>query len=180
VHSRFRRPADVAFYEDLVIPDLPPPLIPFPALVDSSGSTYHDPLQLPEVPPPAPAPLPPRITFITLWSPQDREHSYLPNFFASVGANPDIELLLIKFDKYQRGGDECTRERAWGVPNVREVCLTLEEYYAMHIEYLCGFWECSKGQRAEAERVMKMRFEGDRVCCTVLYMRYILDIDAHR
>ena len=62
-----------------------------------------DPVNLPDIPPPPGPPPPPLITFVVLWSPDHRTANYLPNFFASVGANPRIEVLLIKFDKYNFG-----------------------------------------------------------------------------
>ena len=76
----------------------------------------------------------PALTMIVLWSPHKRNEDYLPSFFATVGANPSIDLLLIKFDKYGYENGECERAQAAGVPNVREVCLSMEEYYALHVE----------------------------------------------
>ncbi|KAI0033849.1 hypothetical protein K488DRAFT_69605 [Vararia minispora EC-137] len=153
-------------HKDIPSPDTEPIFdapIPPPHLDDELEPPPFDPSSLPDTPPPAAPPPAPRITFIVLWSPDYRTANYLPNFFASVAANPDIEVLLIKFDKYGFGGDACTRPRAEGFANVREVCLPLEEYHELHLEYMCGVWECTEEQRAQARTVMKKRFEGDRV-----------------
>jgi hypothetical protein len=107
---------------------------------------------------------PPLITFIVLWSPDDRSANYLPNFFASAGANPDIEILLLKFDKYGKGNAACELERAANVPNVREVCVPMDEYYDLHASYMCSVWNCSPDQSKEARKVIEERFKkGDRV-----------------
>lgn len=108
---------------------------------------------------------PPLITFIVLWSPDDRTANYLPNFFASVGANPNIEVLLVKFDKYGKGDDVCELERAPNIPNIREICVPMDEYYDLHTDYMCSVWNCTPDQRAKARNVIEERFrKGDRVC----------------
>ncbi|KZV70269.1 hypothetical protein PENSPDRAFT_651666 [Peniophora sp. CONT] len=127
-------------------------------------SLPFDPVHLPDVPPPPGPPPPPLITFIVLWSPDHRTANYLPNFFASVGANPRIEVLLIKFDKYNFGQAVCEQERAPHIKNVREVCVPLEEYYRLHADYLCQEWGCTEEQQKTVREVVKKRFEeGDRV-----------------
>ena len=68
---------------------------PSPKLLDvSSWSTQQIP---PAVPPP------PKITIIAIWNPGNKPSSYLPNFFASVQANPSINLLFIVVDKHNVG-----------------------------------------------------------------------------
>ncbi|KZV70271.1 hypothetical protein PENSPDRAFT_685649 [Peniophora sp. CONT] len=113
--------------------------------------------------PPASATPAPALTMIVLWSPHKRNEDYLPTFFASVGANPSIDLLLIKFDKYGYNNGECERRRAPGVPNVREVCLSMEEYVALHVAYFCEVWSCVEEERELVGAVMKERIPLDRV-----------------
>ena len=105
----------------------------------------------------------PRMTLIVLWSPQDRDDSYLPNFFASAGANPSLDVLLIKFDKYDLGANHCETPRAAGVPNVREVCVDMDEYWDLHIDWLCAEWGCDARMRETARDVMVRRLPADRV-----------------
>jgi hypothetical protein len=47
--------------------------------------------------------------------------AYLPNFLASVAANPSLDFLMIKYDKYKVG--DCDVPLAPDIRNVREVCL---------------------------------------------------------
>ncbi|VDC04907.1 unnamed protein product [Peniophora sp. CBMAI 1063] len=105
----------------------------------------------------------PRITFIVIWSPRlDTTDAYLPNFFASIGANPSIELLLIKIDKYGLKDGGCEIQHAAGIPNVREVCLGMEEYLAFHVAYLCDVWGCDDRERETVKRLVDERAEGDQ------------------
>jgi hypothetical protein len=110
----------------------------------------------------SPAPAPPSITFIVIWSPRPKPDVYLPNFFASVAANPALELLLIKIDKYDMADGECEREHAPGVRGVREVCVPMAEYYALHLEFLCGQWNCTPEQRERVREAMVERFRKDK------------------
>ena len=112
----------------------------------------------------------PKITIIGIWNPGSSTPLYLPNFFASVGANPRIEVLLIKFDKYNFGQAACEQERAPHIKNVREVCVPLEEYYRLHSDYLCREWGCTEEQAKTVAEVVKKRFEdGDRVRASFVY-----------
>ncbi|KZV70286.1 hypothetical protein PENSPDRAFT_685664 [Peniophora sp. CONT] len=147
-----------------------------PAVVSATMPTpttedvpYHSPipasdldLDLPSDMPPSSTPTP-RMTLIVLWSPQDRDASYLPNFFASAGANPSIDVLLIKFDKYGLGAEYCEAPQAAGVLNVREVCVDMEEYWDLHIDWLCAEWGCDARMREMAREVMVRRLPADRV-----------------
>ncbi|KAI0033850.1 hypothetical protein K488DRAFT_84587 [Vararia minispora EC-137] len=170
----------------VVVPDDDVSLHPLPAASESNSEPpmalapfrdaplpVHPPAADMIPPPPDPALLPPqtiptgyappRLTLIVLWSPQDREHNYLPNFFASAAANPTIDILLIKFDKYGVGGDECNRPRSPDVANVREVCVDMDEYWDLHVNYLCQHWKCSKQQMKRVREVMVGRRQTDRV-----------------
>jgi len=112
---------------------------------------------------PSPAP---GITIIALWSTRDTERAiYLNNFYASVKANPSIDLLLIKFDKYGTGMN-CEMPQSTGVPNVREVCLTVDEYWELHGDFLCKRWGCDTGDKAKVMQTLKARSGGDFVSGT--------------
>ncbi|VDB89103.1 unnamed protein product [Peniophora sp. CBMAI 1063] len=127
----------------------------------------HAPVPVPPTPPKEDPPPPtnpaPALTLIVLWSPHKRNEDYLPSFFASVGANPAIDLLLIKFDKYGYDDGQCERLHAQGVRNVREVCLDVEEFVGLHVDYFCGVWGCDHKQREVVERVLEERVPLDRV-----------------
>ncbi|KAI0031294.1 hypothetical protein K488DRAFT_71506 [Vararia minispora EC-137] len=117
---------------------------------DASSTTPIHPLSVPQ------------ITFIAIWSPRPKLDVYLPNFFASIAANPSLELLLIKIDKYDLRNGECERVHAAGVPGVREVCIPMDEYYELHLDYLCSFWSCSQEQREKVREAMVERFKKDK------------------
>ena len=113
-----------------------------------------------------PVPVTPRLTLIALWSPQDdRPSIHIPNFLASAAANPSLSLLLVKFDKYKLNNGQCEQPLAQGegYANVREVCLSLDEYFERHIEWLCGEWKCSVAQRKETKAILEERLFWDRV-----------------
>lgn len=113
-----------------------------------------------------PVPTAPRLTLISLWSPQDdRPNIHIPNFLASAAANPSLSLLLIKFDKYKLNNGECEKPLVQGesYANVREVCMSLEEYFERHIKWLCGEWKCSAAQRKETKVILEDRLFSDRV-----------------
>ena len=135
--------------------DIPPPLSP----------TTQDPLNYPN-----PAP---NVTIIALWGTRDAKRAiYLNNFYASVKANPSIDLLLIKFDKYGTGMN-CEVPQSTGVPNVREVCLTVDEYWKLHADFLCERWECDAGDKAKVMETLKARSGGD-------FVRDCFFFDLHR
>ena len=109
---------------------------------------------------PTPAP---KITIIALWSSKGGPRPiYLPNFFASVAANPSVDLLFIKFDKHGQGMD-CEERLSSNIPNVREVCLSVEEYWSLHADFLCARWGCSRAQRKLVEGKLLERAGGDFV-----------------
>lgn len=109
---------------------------------------------------PTPAP---KITIIALWSSKGGPRPiYLPNFFASVAANPSVDLLFIKFDKHGQGMD-CEEKLSSNIPNVREVCLSVEEYWSLHADFLCARWGCSRAQRKLVEGKLLERAGGDFV-----------------
>lgn len=113
-------------------------------------------------PPPYPTPAP-KITIIALWSSKGGARpAYLPNFFASVAANPSVDLLFIKFDKHGKGTD-CREMLSDNIPNVREVCLSVEEYWTLHADFLCERWGCSRAQRKLVEDKLWERAGGDFV-----------------
>lgn len=74
------------------------------------------------------APTKPKITVIVIWSIHDSKAPvYLPYFFQSVEANPDVDLLFVAVD---RAGVGCKSHSS--SPNVQELCLT-ENQCASHL-----------------------------------------------
>lgn len=147
--------------ESPTLPSTPPSSHPLdipPLESDDPLPTYPNLDGAPDLSTPAP-----RITFIVIWSPRlDTTDPYLPNFFASIGANPSIELLLIKIDKYGLKDGGCELPRASGISNVREVCLGMEEYLDLHVQYLCDVWSCSEDEKEDVGKLVEERAEGDR------------------
>lgn len=123
----------------------------------------------------------PALTLIVLWSPHERNEDYLPTFFASIGANPSIDLLLIKFDKYGHSNGECERPQAPGVANVREVCIAVREYVALHVKYLCDMWRCDEKQTEIVAALVEERIPLDRVrSARNICASDVLTLMAHR
>ncbi len=61
-----------------------------------------------------------KISIIVIWDARGGEPPlYLPYFFQSVEANPEVDLLFINVDKEQK---DCASYSS--APNVQEVCLT--------------------------------------------------------
>ncbi|KAF7440632.1 hypothetical protein PC9H_000978 [Pleurotus ostreatus] len=105
----------------------------------------------------------PKLTIIAIWnpSPDNKEPIYLPNFFASVAANPSIDLLFIKYDRHRVGTPPCEPSH---VKNMRQVCLSFEEYWKLHADFLCKRWGgCSTTQRQQLVSKLHERAPGDRV-----------------
>lgn len=130
---------------------------PLPSSDDSDILTHSD----------YPA-VPPKIQLIAIWSPGDRPPTYLPNFFASVAANPTVDLLFIEYNRYNRSKEECTRPRAPGVPNVREVCLSEHQVWSLHVDFFCEWWRCDNHQRTRVVNTMVERAVSDRVSCNFM------------
>ncbi|KAF9031525.1 hypothetical protein BDZ89DRAFT_1063922 [Hymenopellis radicata] len=90
-----------------------------------------------------------------------------PTFFASVGANPDVSLLLVKYHRTPEHGAECFDLPGQAATvNVKEVCLSFEKYWDMHAEWLCGRWGgCADGGgisgKEHVKAKMKDRANGD-------------------
>lgn len=108
---------------------------------------------------------------IAIWNPGPSQPLYLANFFASVAGNPSLDMLFIKDDRHEVGCDE---PLAPNVTNVREVCLSSEEYWGLHADFLCERWGgCTELER---ETVMSKMFErrwGDRVRTAInVHVRY--------
>lgn len=107
-----------------------------------------------------PTPIRQKITLIAIWKHRKKPADYLPHFFASVAANEaSIELLFIKFG-FDSG---CPESLSNGTPNVREVCLTVEEYWDLHATFLCEKWGCSASEREEVVKKLHERKHSDRV-----------------
>jgi hypothetical protein len=106
----------------------------------------------------------PKITIIAIWNPRDPEKpaSYLPLFFASVKANPLIELLFIEVDKYNVG--RCHEPIPHGAPNIKEICFSMEEYSNLHADFLCNHWGCEGDDRVAIMDKLHKTIPGDNVC----------------
>lgn len=88
---------------------------------DDSYEDYHETTATVN---PAPSSQRPKITVIAIWSTRSEETPiYMPYFFQSVAANPEINLLLVQVDAGRGVG--CAFHS--NAPNVREVCFTREE-----------------------------------------------------
>ncbi|KAF4593083.1 hypothetical protein EYR38_008793 [Pleurotus pulmonarius] len=112
-----------------------------------------------------------RITIIAIWNPKTnnpKDPIYLPNFFASVAANPSIELLFIKYDKYEVG---CQPPFAPDLPNVKEICLATDEYWKLHAKFLCDYWRgCTDEEHANVLKKLHERADKDYVCWHIAQM----------
>ncbi|KDQ20882.1 hypothetical protein BOTBODRAFT_169589 [Botryobasidium botryosum FD-172 SS1] len=118
---------------------------------------------LPPPPPPPPVLYPepaPRITIIAVWTPRGKPPTYLPHFFASAAGNPSLDILFIKVDVNHAG---CHEPLAHGTPNIREVCLSVEEYWKLHADFLCGYWNCSSTDIRAVVSKLRERSSDDRV-----------------
>ena len=85
---------------------------------------------------------PPNITIIAIWNPKTDSppHPYLPNFFASVRANPTVHLLFIVFDKFHYG---CAKRISPVEKNIQEICFDTDTYWSLHADFLCEHWGCT-------------------------------------
>ncbi|KAJ8521549.1 hypothetical protein ONZ45_g1758 [Pleurotus djamor] len=102
---------------------------------------------------------PPRLTIIAIWVIKEEDPIYLPNFFASIAANPSIDLLFVKYDKRSVG---CQRAFAPHIQNVREICLSAQEYWTLHKDFVCKQWRgCTETQETQETQLMeKLRERG--------------------
>jgi hypothetical protein len=108
---------------------------------------------------------PPNITIIAVWNPKTsaRPQAYLPNFFASIQANPKIHLLFVVFDKFQYG---CDKPIAPVAKNIREICFSTENYWKVHVDYLCQRWGCTDEDEIALLETLLRRSNGDHVRLT--------------
>ncbi|KAF9031517.1 hypothetical protein BDZ89DRAFT_1111794 [Hymenopellis radicata] len=111
------------------------------------------------------SPVAPKITIITIFRKPSREQLHLPDFFASVRANPEIDFLLIKYtqESEEEDGQGCVYVPGLEeTPNAREVCLTFDEYWDMHARWTCEQWDdCVEGDLGALKNKMKARASGD-------------------
>jgi hypothetical protein len=107
---------------------------------------------------------PPLIQLIMVWHDHgDNVHpQYLPNFLASVAANPIIDLLMIRYDRY-RIGHGCTDSIASHIPNIREICYGLDDFWNEHANFLCEKWRCIDEERKEIFNILMQRRDSDSV-----------------
>jgi len=104
----------------------------------------------------------PKITIIAIWNTKETPAIYLPNFFASVKANPLIDLLFIVVDKRNVG--RCHEAIPEGAPNIKEVCFSVKEYWDLHADFLCNHWRCEGDDRVVLIDKLYERFPQDYVC----------------
>jgi len=105
---------------------------------------------------------PPNITIIAIWNPKTgaRPQAYLPNYFASIRANPKIHLLFVVFDKFQYG---CEKPIAPVAENIKEICFDTESYWRLHADYLCQHWGCVAEEEEVLLKTLIRRSGGDFV-----------------
>jgi hypothetical protein len=112
---------------------------------------------------PSPAP---RIQLIIIWNDRGghKKPIYLPSFFASVAANPVLDMLFVRYD-----GDNitqgCGSPLAPGLANVRELCYGLDEFWEIHVDFLCERWGCNEAQRGLTRELLLDRRNSDWVSC---------------
>ncbi|THH10671.1 hypothetical protein EW145_g1161 [Phellinidium pouzarii] len=85
---------------------------------------------------------PPKITVIAVWTPRGPSPIYMPYFFQSVEANPQVDLLFIQVNKHHA----CSSYSS--APNVQELCLTEDQYVQLHVDFLCKRWKCTNQNKA--------------------------------
>ena len=112
---------------------------------------------------------PPNITIIAIWNPKTnaRPQAYLPNYFASIRANPKIHLLFVVFDKFQYG---CDKPIAPIAENIKEICFDIEGYWRLHAEFLCQRWGCLPEEEEVLLQTLIRRSDGDWVSSSYLQL----------
>jgi len=103
---------------------------------------------------------PPNITIIAIWIPARRPQPYLPNFFASVRANPKIHLLFVVLDKHRSG---CDKRISPVEKNIHQICFDTETYWRLHMEFLCEHWGCTDQNKMPLLQTLVRRSNGDWV-----------------
>jgi hypothetical protein len=101
----------------------------------------------------------PKITIIAIWNPRETQPGYLPNFFASAKANTNIDLLFIVVDKHNTG--QCHQPIPHRATNIKEICLSVEEYQNLHADFLCNHWGCDGDDRTILMAKLNERYQGD-------------------
>ncbi|TDL25941.1 hypothetical protein BD410DRAFT_783940 [Rickenella mellea] len=109
----------------------------------------------------------PKITIIAIWRPPSVPPSYLPYFFQSVQANPQVNLLLVNVVK---ADGDCDRTHS-NATNIKEICLTTRKYLALHVDFLCKRWQCSDPDRALVLDKITKEHEYDYVHSTFRILR---------
>jgi len=105
---------------------------------------------------------PPNITIIAIWNPKTNSppQPYLPNFFASVRANPTVHLLFIVFDKFQYG---CDKRISPVEQNIQEICFDTDTYWRLHMDFLCERWGCADQDKIPLLQTLLARSNDDWV-----------------
>ncbi|KAH8119132.1 hypothetical protein DFH11DRAFT_1686098 [Phellopilus nigrolimitatus] len=101
---------------------------------------------------------PPKITIIVLWRiGGPTPPSYIPYFFQSVEANPQIDLLFVQVDELGFG---CSTYSS--ASNIQEICLSGDQYYQLQVDFVCKRWKCSKEERVALFSQIKRDGEIDK------------------
>ncbi|KAI5123080.1 hypothetical protein M0805_000514 [Coniferiporia weirii] len=99
---------------------------------------------------------PPKVTVIAIWTSRGGSPPiYLPYFFQSVEANPQIDLLLVQVDR-QFGCSSFST-----APNVQEICFSEDQYYQLHVDFLCKKWECTDDNKSTLLEYLRRTGEVD-------------------
>jgi hypothetical protein len=112
----------------------------------------------------SPVSSPPKITIIAIWNPKKNSQAYLPNFFASAKANAQVDFLFIVVDKDNVG---CDVPIPPGAPNIKAVCLSVEEYLNLHVDFLCNHWACGRDDKTVVLNTLHERYPKDFVCIDI-------------
>ncbi len=113
------------------------------------------------------SPVVPKITIINVFRNPSHPQFHLPNFMASVRANPQVDFLLVKYtqESEEQDGKGCMSVPGLAeTPNAREVCLSSDEYWNMHAEWICERWnDCAEEDVELLTAKMKSRAKVDLV-----------------
>ncbi|KAG8876572.1 hypothetical protein FRB98_007241 [Tulasnella sp. 332] len=113
--------------------------------------------------PPIPHPTGPRISVIVVWA--GPYQPYFNNFFTSFRANSDtVELIWVEVADSD-DTPNCLDISPWTGPseesNIKAVCLSRRDYWALHRDYFCSRWDCTEAGSRLVLRTMMNRSQGD-------------------
>ncbi|KAG8861922.1 hypothetical protein FRB96_002365 [Tulasnella sp. 330] len=105
----------------------------------------------------------PRISVVVIW--QGEYKPYLNNFFTSFRANNDsVELIWVDLGD-RDGNANCLDVSPWTgsseESNIKSICLSRRDYWALHRDYFCSRWDCTENESELVLQTMISRSEGD-------------------